>query len=43
MTDDEKEQLLKQIQNLPDDKMDYGDSFDLFDKSFNEISLFNGR
>lgn len=39
MTEEEKEELLKQIENLPDNtKESGGDSFDLFTQSFNEIS-----
>ena len=37
MTEEEKEEFLKQIQNLHNDK-EGGDSFDLFTQSFNEIS-----
>jgi hypothetical protein len=39
MTEKEKEELLKQIQNLPEDNAkEDNDSFDLFTQSFNEIS-----
>ena len=39
MTGDEKEELLKQLQNISDDKRERGDdSFDLFTQSYNEIS-----
>ena len=38
MTEKEKEDFLKQIQNLPDDVKGDDDSFDLFTQSFNEIS-----
>ena len=38
MTEKEKEDLLIQILNLPDDVKGDGDSFDLFTQSFNEIS-----
>ena len=39
MTEREKEDFLKQIQNLPDNsKEEDSDSFDLFTRSFSEIS-----
>ena len=38
MTEEEKEDFLKQIQNLPDNATEDDDSFDLFTQSFNEIS-----
>ena len=38
MTEKEKEDILKQIQNLPPNEKGDGDSFDLFTQSFNEIS-----
>ncbi len=38
MTDKEKEDFLKQIQNLPDKAKEDDDSFDLFTQSFDEIS-----
>ena len=38
MTEEEKEDFLKQIQNLPDNAKEDGDSFTLFTQSFNEIS-----
>jgi len=38
MTEKEKEDFLKQIQNLPDNTKEGDDSFTLFTQSFNEIS-----
>ena len=38
MTEEEKEDFLKQIQNLPDNAKEDGDSFTLFTQSFNDIS-----
>jgi hypothetical protein len=38
MTEKEKEDFLKQIQNLPAGVKEDDDSFDLFTQSFNEIS-----
>ncbi len=38
MTEKVKEDLLIQIQNLPDYAKDDSDSFDIFNQSFNEIS-----
>ena len=38
MTEEEKEDFLKQIQNLPDNAKEDDDSFTLFTQSFNEIS-----
>ena len=38
MTENEKEELLKQIQDLPNEKEGEDSSLDLFTKSFNELS-----
>lgn len=38
MTESEKEELLKQIQDLPNEKEGEDSSLDLFTKSFNELS-----
>ena len=38
MTEKEKEDFLKQIQNIPDNTKEDDDSFTLFTQSFNEIS-----
>ncbi|WP_134485144.1 hypothetical protein [Candidatus Nitrosocosmicus franklandus] len=39
MTEKEKEDFLKQVQNLPDNKVEDYDSFDLLAQSFDEISM----
>lgn len=38
MTEKEKEDFLKLVQDLPDNSKGKGDSFDLFTQSFDEIS-----
>lgn len=38
MTEKEKEDFLKLVQDLPDNSKEKGDSFDLFTQSFDEIS-----
>ena len=38
MTLEEKEEILEQIKNLPEQKKDVCDSFDLFNQSFDAIS-----